>query len=417
MDQHQAAPQESGGSGYKFIPPRHDPLMMGIARLITPLYLRIVTQVDRVEISAEHRKLLEGLLGQRVILTPNHPSYEPPVVMQLASMLHTGFYFLAAREIFEDPLQNFVCSRIGAYSINRGAKDGDSQHATRQLLRMGRRWLVIFPEGQEYYLHDIVLPFLPGAARFGYGALDDIRREGNTEPVWIVPVTIRYHYRGNVDQLIRASLARLEKELALEGRGSIFERVQRVTFCLLEVNERLYDVEVRDPEDVDMRISRLRERVLMDVEHKLGMHNVDLESPLRNRLRKLFVAVSRMRRSAESSYERKLLDRRSKVMKAELQRVLEFVAMPGKYVQEDSSAERYLDLLGRFETEVFGKLKFFGPRTARVSISDPINLSDTYEEWQADNEGQVEAMTERLEDCVRERLDELCEQYRTEVQG
>ncbi|MCB1221470.1 MAG: 1-acyl-sn-glycerol-3-phosphate acyltransferase [Planctomycetales bacterium] len=416
MDQFEASQQEPPG-GYKFIPPRHDPLMMGIARLITPLYLRIVTHVDRVEISEEHRAILKGKMGQRVILTPNHPSYEPPVVMQLGGMLGTGFYFLAAREIFDDPLQNFVCSRIGAYSINRGAKDDDSQHATRQLLRMGKRWLVIFPEGQEYYLHDIVLPFLPGAARFGYGALDDIRREGKQDPVWILPVTIRYHYRGNVDKLILGSLARLEKELALESSGGIFERVQRVTYCLLEVNERLYDVEVNDPENVDLRISRLRERVLMDVERKLGMLNVDLGSPLRNRLRKLFVAVSRMRRSANSRYERRLLDRRAKVMRAELQRVLEFVAMPGKYVQQDSSAERYLDLLGRFETEVFGKLKFFGPRTARVSVCEPVNLGDTYEQWKSDNEGQVEQMTEQIEELVRTRLDELCEEYRTEVRG
>src|SRR5690606_35884809 len=102
--------------------------MMAFARIITPLYLRIMTKVDRVEISREYLELLRKMQGKRVILAPNHPSYEPPVVMQLAAKLGTGFYFLAAREIFEDPLQNFVCSRIGAYSINRGAQDNDSQH-------------------------------------------------------------------------------------------------------------------------------------------------------------------------------------------------------------------------------------------------------------------------------------------------
>ncbi len=415
MNQQNAASAGPENVGYKFVPPRHDPLMMGFARLITPLYLRMITHVHRVEISSEDKARLRSLLGQRVILTPNHPSYEPPVVLQLSTILRTGFYFLAAREIFENPAQNFICSRVGAYSINRGAKDNDSQHATRQLLRMGKHWLVIFPEGQEYYLHDIVLPFLPGAARFGYGALDDIRREGNDDPVWIVPLTIRYHYRGNVDRQIRASLSRLEKELALESGGGIFERVQRITFCLLQINERLYDVVAPDREDIDARISHLRERVLMDVEHKLGMHDVDLASPLRNRLRKLFVAVSRMRRSASSAYERRLLDRRARVLKAELQRVLEFVAMPGRYVEEHSSAERYLDLLGRFEMEVFGRLKFFGPRTARISVCEPVNLGETYSDWQQGNEQQVDRMTLQLEDAVRTRLDELCAQYRTEL--
>jgi 1-acyl-sn-glycerol-3-phosphate acyltransferase len=415
MQQPESQPIDTTGKEYQFVPPRHHPLMMGFARLITPLYLRLVTHIDRVEISVEDKARLRELQGRRAILTPNHPSYDPPVLMQLSAILRTGFYFLAAREIFENPVQNFVCSRVGAYSVNRGAKDGDAQHATRRLLTLGRRWLVIFPEGQECYLHDIVLPFLPGAARFGYGALDDLRAAGHSEPLYLIPLTIRYHYRRSVDRLIRASLQRLEQALALDSSGTLFERVLRITYCLLEINERLYEVPVPDPEDVDGRIVRLREKVLVEVEHRLGMHGVDPGAPLRNRLRKLFVAVSRMRRSAGSRYERGLLDKRARTMKHELQRVLEFVAMPGRYVEEHSSAERYLDLLSRFEMEVFGKLRFHGPRTARLSVGEPINLADTYADWQRDGEAQVERVTEQLENAVRSRLDEMAAMYRTEV--
>ena len=96
--------------------------------------------------------------------------------------------------------------------------DSDSRHTTRELLRLGRRWLVIFPEGENYYLHDIVLPFLPGAARFGYAVVDDLRREGCDDPVYIVPLTIRYHYSRNVDNHIRSSLARLEQALSPRGQ-------------------------------------------------------------------------------------------------------------------------------------------------------------------------------------------------------
>ena len=57
-----------------------------------------------------------------------------------------------------------------------------------------------------------------------------------------------------------------------------------------------------------------------------------------------------MRRSASSAYERNLLDRRTQSMKAELQRVMEFLALQGRYVQQDSSAERYLDPAEPFRT-------------------------------------------------------------------
>ncbi|MCB1216261.1 1-acyl-sn-glycerol-3-phosphate acyltransferase [bacterium] len=400
---------------YKYTTPKHNWWMMGLARLAAPLGLGLITHVDRVELGRDDREILRGLREQRVILAPNHPSFEPAVMMHLSTLLLTEFNYLVAREWFDFPLQRFICRRIGAFTVRRGMRDAASGNATVELLTSGRRWLVIFPEGENYYFNDLVLPFLPGAARFGYQAQQSLLDNGSGESVHIVPLAVRYHFRGNVDHLIRRSLSRLEDRLSLDGAGSLLERVRRLTQQVLEINERLYGLMPDEGAELDGRIARLRESVLSDIERRLAIGELDPELPLRNRLRKLFVAVSRLRSSAGSEYESQLLERRAISLKEELQRVLEFVAIQGRYLDDDPSAERCLDLLCRFEREVLGQMRFYGPRTARLGVGRPLNLRESISDWQRSGEAQVEDSTRWVENEVRSRLEQLCRDYRTEV--
>ena len=414
-----AGPQTAHGDEqqpeYRYSRPRHNHLLMGLARLAAPLGLGIITHVDRVEIDAEDRSRLLELRGQRVILAPNHPSFEPAVMMHLSTLLRTEFNYLVAREWFDFPLKRFICRRIGAYAVQRGMRDRMAGNATVELLRSGERWLVIFPEGENYYFNDLVLPFLPGAARFGYIAQQDLQQEGARESVQLVPLAVRYHFRGNADRQIRRSLARLEARLSLPGSGSLLRRTELVTEAVLGINERLYGLQPDDGADADARIARLRETVLAEIEHRLAIDNTDPGSPLRNRLRKLFVAVTRLKRGGGSPYERQLLGRRAIALKEELQRVLEFVAIQGRYLQDDPSAERCIDLLCRFEREVFGSMRFYGPRTARLGVGRVIRLADSLPAWQRDGDAEVDRVTRLLEERVRGRLEELCAAHRTEV--
>jgi 1-acyl-sn-glycerol-3-phosphate acyltransferase len=207
---------------YVFRPPRHVPLAMALARGFVRLYLRHELGVHKVILEPGTKELLESLRGQRVVLTPNHPSYEPPVVFHLSGMLRMNFYWLAAREVFEVPLQGALVSRIGAYSIDRGAQDSSALNATRRLIAEGRNWLVLFPEGQEHYLHDLVLPFLPGAARLGFGAIEDLLT-GNEAPlpsVQLLPLALRYYYLKDMRSEIETMLRRLESRLGLASPTS-----------------------------------------------------------------------------------------------------------------------------------------------------------------------------------------------------
>jgi hypothetical protein len=67
--------------------------------------------------------------------------------------------------------------------------------------------------------------------------------------------------------------------------------------------------------------------------------------------------------------------------------------------------ERFMDVLGRLELEVFGKLRFVGPRAVAIAVGEPQNLADSFAQYQADPAGAAEAAMQRQEQAVRSLLD------------
>jgi len=250
---------------YRFHPPRHVAPCMTFARWLAPRYSRWVLGVTRVTVSPADAARLRQLRRERVVLTPNHPTQDPAVLFHFSTMLGMQFYWLAAREVFETTFQGWLVSRVGAYSVDRGTRDSDAVHMTRQLLTEGRHWLVLFPEGVNHFLHDVVMPFLPGAARIGLGALDDLAaRGGELPPLYTVPLALRYHYTADMRPKMDAALRRLERKLRLDGAGGNdwHGRMDAIADRILDANEEFFGVMPQPDESLPQRLGRLREVVL-----------------------------------------------------------------------------------------------------------------------------------------------------------
>jgi 1-acyl-sn-glycerol-3-phosphate acyltransferase len=405
--------------GYRFYPPRHVPWALALAAALMPLYLRAIMSVVRVEIEPADSARLRALLGQRVMLTPNHPSYEPAVLYWLSRRLGQRFCWLAAREVFEQWQQGWLVSRVGAFSVDRGIRDEQSLEAARSILAEGRNWLVLFPEGQEYYLHDTILPFLPGAARTGFEALDAMQALGVQQPLYIVPVALRYYYGGDMRPRMESLLSRLEQRLGLSTharaagqayRDWLHLRLSFVADRVLDANEELYNVDPGPEDTIQQRLDRLREKIMASAAETLGTALPDPALPLRNRLRKLFNAANAVlhgKPELPGDYGRELLARRQRRavrVKAELRRVIQFVALNDSYALEVPTVERFMDTLGRLEMEVSGRLRFYPPRVVRITVGEPIDLAAHYADWQARGEEAAEDVTEQLEQAVRTLL-------------
>lgn len=126
-----------------FRPPKNNHLIIGMAKFILPLIMRVVTKVEDVEVRGDGIERLRKFSDKRVILSPNHPEgIEPYILFYLSRALDKEFNFLAAKEVFEQPQQagwllqwlggySWFLQRLGVYSIVRGTADRSSFRMTR----------------------------------------------------------------------------------------------------------------------------------------------------------------------------------------------------------------------------------------------------------------------------------------------
>jgi hypothetical protein len=136
------------------------------------------------------------------------------------------------------------------------------------------------------------------------------------------------------------------------------------------------------------------------------------EQPPLDRVRAIFNAVDRIGEleSASSEYEQHLALERQHFARHfyhDLWRALRFVAIYDGYVAESMTVERFMDVLGLLEFEVFSRRPVWGPRKAHVQIDEPIDLKDHFSSYNADKRGTVRRVTTMLESSVRQMLDTM----------
>lgn len=401
---------------YKFRPPMNNSFVIGAIRLFLPMILRRYLGVVAVEVRGDGLKRLSKLKGQRAILTPNHPSLDPHLIFHLSKLLGNDFNYLAAQEVFDKvpPVTGWFVQRLGAYSVIRGTRDMEAFDMTHKLLMEGKRWLVIFPEGISHWLHDVIMPFREGTARFAFKALDELAKDGAPPPLYLVPIADKYVFIGDMRGEIDGALRSLEEKLSLTSdpaKDTCFDRLRNVGKAVLSVNEKKYGVQPRPGAGLNERLQSMKELITANVAEKLGVE-LPPDQPLLGRMRALYNTIDRIVQSepAASEYERKLQEREQKEARRlghEVDRVMAFVALAVNDEDDEDvlTAERFLDVVGQLEVEVFGHRKIREPRKAYMQIGEPMNLADRLEDYRKDPQGTIRATTIALETAVREMLD------------
>ena len=398
---------------YEFRPPRNNRLATWLARMFAPRFLNSVG-ISEVSVSERDLAKMQAYLDSRLVLVSNHPAWEPVVLFHTAALAGKEVNIMTAHELFARSwLHGFVLPLIGAYSVNRGTSDMASFRETRRLIAEGKRWLVLFPEGQDHYMSDLLMPFQSGLVRLAFWALDEMKHQG-PPPVRLIPVAVRYHFTRDMTAAIDQSLTRLESALNLYAASGMdrYERLLRISQRLIEDNEGYY----RIPSDVNRplpeRIDRLRNVIIERVAAGIGIAPPDESRPLRDRVRTLLNALDLVRppdAGQRNAYEQQLIARGedyAKELHSELYRVLTFVGVSGNYIAQRPTAERFCDVLSRLEYEVSGSAPKFGPKRAVVVAGQPIDLAGRYQDYLTDKRGVPEQVTAELEAAVRNLLEE-----------
>ncbi|HMB03429.1 MAG TPA: 1-acyl-sn-glycerol-3-phosphate acyltransferase, partial [Isosphaeraceae bacterium] len=190
----------------------------------------------RIDLAWRNRLRLEprdlGVLrdlppGAGIILTPNHADETDfKVCLELSRRCGRRFLFMMNREAFDEGFgaAGWWLQRLGAFSVERGGDTAEAKRYAIEVVERGREGLVIFPEGEIYYLNDLVQPFKSGAVEIGMQAVVEARRTRPDGTAYLVPMALKYRYREPIAPILERRTRSMERRLHRRMSGLSLQR-------------------------------------------------------------------------------------------------------------------------------------------------------------------------------------------------
>jgi 1-acyl-sn-glycerol-3-phosphate acyltransferase len=229
---------ELGAAHRPFIPERPSELFIKTAQELVHTELE---HSNHIKLDKANLELLSSLPAKAgIILTPNHADEtDPRLCIELSRRTGRLFVSMCNREAFDEifGLAGFVLQRLGHFSVERGAHDTKAKEHAVSVVAEGEHVVVIFPEGEIYYLNERVQPFHSGAVDIGMQALLKRREQDPQFTAFIVPMAIKYHYpdRTEIDTILARRITRMENRLLIRHSDApMHERIHAIQKKLIE---------------------------------------------------------------------------------------------------------------------------------------------------------------------------------------
>ncbi len=403
-----------------FRPPRNCSLFIKLVQyILEPLMLPLIPKISKIEIAEVDLSILKSYKGKRVILISNHAEMtEPYAVFYLSRLLQEEFNYLTAKEVFEDYFPaGKILQALGCYSVVRGTPDRNALRTTTELLVKGKNWLVVFPEGVSVGLSDTVMPFQPGMGQFAFRAYEELKKKGEAPGIYFIPLAIKTFYVQNMDVSIDRALGRLEARLhpdSAPGNKNYQDRLLALGKTLLKSKEQEYGVLPQPGTLLSERINVVKETIITTIANQVGVEDHP-EQLLTDRLRDLANAIDRIghqqnqnKRDEKSSGQ--INHDRAKALRRSLETATNFMALDTCYLEHQMTTERFLDIVGLLEREVFGRRRFWGQRKAIIKVGEPVDVNDYAPNYKINKKETYQRISSNLETKVREMLLELSSQ-------
>ena len=375
---------------------------------------------------AEVRVLGDGierfkqLQGKRVMVCPNHSHrHDPEVMFILSCLAGEEFNFIAAREVFDwnNGMNGWFLQHMGVYSVVRGAVDRESFKMTKHLLVEGKKKLVLFPEGEISRQNDVLLPLESGAAQLSFMAFDELHKKSPDEPMYILPVALKYTYKNDLTPLLTELIGQLELKLGIKSSGetSLYKRVRTASEVVLKTLEEEYDLKPAADSELNSRITGLKKHILKTMAEVLHVNLPESGSQL-DWVRVLRNTLDDFIYSDEENlppYQKKIHEEKSEKIKAfyrDLDRVVRFIAIYDGYLSPPITQERLINVIELIEAEVYGEAKIKGPRLVLITVGKPINLLDYYADYKKSKKATIEKLRSEMSEQLFTMLTEADKQ-------
>ncbi|NJL78499.1 MAG: 1-acyl-sn-glycerol-3-phosphate acyltransferase [Richelia sp. SM2_1_7] len=426
----------------EFIPPAFNPYVLRITQLLLPAWIKSLTIINQIE--AENVKTLVKLIDEfqqkkiRFLIAFRHPQTEDPFALaylfshivpkiarqegiKLKYPVHTHFIYDRGIPLWAGSYVGWFFSRMGGTPIYRGKADWTGLKSARNLFANGHFPIAAAPEGATNGLSEIISPLEPGIAQLGFWCAEDLYKAGRSEQVFILPVGIKYSYTNPPWESIDKLLSELEAAsgLSVDKNGFdaalpqeiLYPRLIGLAVHLLSIMEDFYkrfyhhspELNIPEPETSDGNETiKLRLKGLLNSALKVSEDYFDLQPKgnFNDRCRRVEQAGWNyiFREDLKdvktlSIIEKRLADRvaeEANLRMWHMRLVENFVAVTGKYVREKPTAERFAettlliwDMVARIKgTNPFKRPKL-GKQTAKITIGEPLSISDRFEDYQA----------------------------------
>lgn len=447
-----------------FLPPRFDPKVMWAVKTLLPLWIRWKSSVKTFE--ATGAETLVDLFHQfqtgkvRFLIAFRHPSPEdayclasllwqtlPRVAKQsgrpFAQTPHAHFIYDRGIPLWAGSGVGWLYAKLGGTSIQRGKLDRQGLKSARRLFSEGRFPIAAAPEGANNGHTEIISPFEPGVAQFGFWCVEDLLKAKRSETVLVVPLGIQYKYHQAPWEALTTLLNTLEQETGVvtgrlansvthaalqkfEGSPaySLYPRLLNLGGHLLALMETYYtdffqvsfeDITVSDGDDLSPRLNRLLDVALQIAEE---FFHIPAKGSVIDRCRRIeqagwdWIYREELRdRGTLSSVERGLADRiaeEASLRMWHMRLVENFVAVTGHYVNENPSVERFAETLLLLRDTVVliqGGNPFprpqLGAQVAHLAVGKPLSVSDRWSSYKQNRRQAIADLTADLQQSMQ----------------
>jgi 1-acyl-sn-glycerol-3-phosphate acyltransferase len=369
---------------------------------------------NRLRLGQHDLEILQDLpRGAGVILASNHADETDfKICLELSRLSGRRFLYMMNREAFDEAFKTagWWLQRLGAFSVERGGDNAAAKRYAIQVVERGCEVLVVFPEGQIYYLNDLVQPLKSGAVDIGMQAVVEARQ---TRPDWaayLVPMAIKYRYRQPIRPILERRIQLMEQRLSRRVKGHALQ--SRLALILSELLHRQEIAHHLKPgsdrlAELSERVQGVRHALLSQMEEKYADAPANPPGQTIDRTWQLSAHL----RGLLTHGWRFFAGKRAQVRKdlATLNRVAQMGSWQPQYVDLEPSQERLAEMVLKLEREVYRiqRPHQLANRDVFVRIGAPIDLGCFIPDYLRNGPEVRHRIAEQLRDRIQDLINAI----------
>ncbi|HEY9788917.1 MAG TPA: 1-acyl-sn-glycerol-3-phosphate acyltransferase [Candidatus Obscuribacterales bacterium] len=390
-----------------FLPAKPDSAFIAVAQNIAGVDLALNNQVEIDPDDLSRLKQLPKNAG--IILMPNHADeVDPRICLELSRRCAKRFILMCNREAFDEysGLAGWALQRLGYFSVERGAHDTAAKDFAIDVLKNAQEVLVLFPEGEIYYLNENIQPFHSGGVEICMQAMIQNRQSRPDFSIFAVPMAIKYTYPQPIDRILDQRVQKMEHDLSLTPSGATMQkRLHNIFQELLKRQQLAHNLADGQPTpesatQLSLQVKNARRAILEQVEQKYS----ELSSGNRPTIDQSWQLGAKLRAMIDDGAENKTEIRRDL---SALNEVAHMVSWQPKYIVSNPSRDRMAEVVLKLERELYRikRPRQLAKRHVHVRIADPIDLSKHLSEYCADPHTVRHNLTQQLQETVQQMID------------